>query len=54
MGAKEACLELGVKSSNLRKLAGLPRPRELACGSVWAAEDIRDLARVRRASTRGD
>lgn len=49
MGAREAAEELGVKTPNLRKVAGLPDPeQELASGPVWRASDIRALARRRR------
>lgn len=49
MGSFEAARELGVKSPNLRKVAGLPEPvQELKAGPVWRASDIRTLARRRR------
>lgn len=50
MGAAEAAAELGVKVQNLRKVRGLPAPRQyLASGPVWAADDIKPFAAKRRA-----
>jgi hypothetical protein len=50
MGAREACVLLGVRSSNLRALAGLPEPvQTLASGPVWLADDLRAFADQRRA-----
>jgi hypothetical protein len=49
MGVTEVCEELGTKSSNLDKIAGLPEPlQRLAGGRVWVADEIRQFARERR------
>lgn len=48
MGAKEACEALGVRSANLGKVPGLPKPEQtLAATPVWRAADINTLARKR-------
>lgn len=49
MGAQEAALALGVKQSNLREMAGLPKPfQTLACGSIWLSRDILQYREWRR------
>lgn len=49
MGSREASELLGVKTPNLRKLAGLPAPlAELKSGPVWDGSAIRALAERRR------
>jgi hypothetical protein len=54
MGAFEAARELGVTTSNLGKLAGLPEPVQvLKCGRLWRAAEIRALARERAATREG-
>lgn len=54
MGVKEAAAELGVAPSNLATVSGLPEPKQrLACGSLWKASDIRELAERRR-KAKGD
>lgn len=54
MGVTEAAEELGVARSNLATVAGLPEPKQrLACGSLWKASDIRELAERRR-KAKGD
>lgn len=51
VGAAEACEILGVRSSNLRKIAGLPEPvQTLRSGPLWIAADIRALAERRKGS----
>lgn len=48
MGAAEACDALGVKSGNLGKVKGLPKPvQTLRATAVWRASDIRALVRAR-------
>jgi hypothetical protein len=59
MFAGQACELLGVASSNLRKLAGLPAPiaEGPPCGgrptSVWLASDMREFAERRARERRG-
>lgn len=50
MGASEVAQEVGVKVSNLRKVRGLPLPRQhLASGPVWLASEVKEFAADRRA-----
>jgi hypothetical protein len=50
MGAKEASAAIGCRQSNLRMIAGLPKPvQELASTTLWDAEEIRAFARERNA-----
>lgn len=47
MGSAEACELLGVKSGNLRQLAGLPEPvADLKATSVWLGSSLRAYAEV--------
>jgi len=49
MGAQEAALALGVRQSNLRDMAGLPKPfQTIACGSIWLTQDILKYREHRR------
>lgn len=48
-GFAEAAEILGVSTSNLQKVAGLPEPvARLKSGSVWLVSDLRALARKRK------
>lgn len=49
VGAAECCEILGVRSSNLRKVAGLPDPVQVVKASpLWLKSEIDALAALRR------
>lgn len=47
VSSREAAEMLGVTSTYVRKVDGIPDPQELAMGPVWLEADIRRLARKR-------
>lgn len=49
MGVTEVAAELGVRTSNLDRVAHLPEPvQELASGRLWRAADIKRFAAKRK------